>query len=401
MASQPTLEVYQLSTLAELSSIRLRWNELAGDVPMRSWQWLERWWHEYGNLNRSLPVGGYDLPSNVVERELYILAAFNPPDELVAIAPWYIEHTATRGRTLRFLGTGEVCTDYSTILCQAGFESAVAETLARTLSDPLHVADWLTQNSVRHWDRIEFASVPRNDRIMQQLFLALEAENNLVHRRAAESCWRVNLPTSWDDYLASLSKSHRKQVRRRQKEFFDSGRAQVRWVENEEQLADAWKLLARLHQLRQKSRGNAGCFASSNYTRFHQQTTRELLAAGNLWMAVLELDSTPVAVDYSFVGGTSVYAYQGGISPVALQFGPGQLLTMAALQRAIAEGYRSFDFLRGDEAYKAHWRAASQPMDDIRIVKHTATNRVRHSLWMAGDHVRGWLKTGLNAGLAR
>jgi CelD/BcsL family acetyltransferase involved in cellulose biosynthesis len=396
MASQPTLEVYQLSTLAELSSLRLRWNELAGDVPMRRWEWLERWWRVYGNPNRSLPVGGYDLPSNVTDKELYLLMAFNPPDQLVAIAPWYIEHTATRGRTLRFLGTGEVCTDYSTILCQPGFETAVAEALARTLSDPLHVADWLTQNSVRHWDRIEFASVSRNDRIMQQLFLALEAEGNLVHRRPTESCWRIALPETWNDYLDSLSKSHRKQLRRRQKECFDSGRAQVRWVENEEQLADAWKLLVRLHQLRQQSRGNAGCFASPDYTRFHEQTARELLAAGHLWMAVLEIDSTPVAVDYQFVGGTSVYSYQGGISPAALPTSPGQLLLMATLQRAIGAGYRSFDFLRGDEPYKAHWRAAAQPMDQIRIVKRTATNRVRHGLWTAGDHVRGWLKTGFH-----
>lgn len=396
MTSHPTLEVFQLSTLAELTSLKLRWNDLAGDVPMRSWQWLQRWWHVYGNTNRERPVGGYDLPVSAAERELYILAVFDVPDQLVAIAPWYIEHTATRGRTLKFLGTGEVCTDYSTILCQPGYEAAVAEALARTLSDPLHVAEWLTQNSVRHWDRIEFASVPRHDRMVQQLLFALEAEDNLVHRRAAESCWRVSLPDSWDDYLAGLSKSHRKQVRRQQKEFFDSGRARVHWVENEAQLADAWKLLVRLHQLRQQSRGNTGCFASANYTRFHRQTAAELLADGKLWMATLEIDHTPVAVDYLFVGGTSVYAYQGGIHPAALANSPGQLLMMEALQRAIAEGYRSFDLLRGDEPYKAHWRAAPQAMDDIRVVKRTATNRVRHGLWTAGDHIRSWLKAGFS-----
>jgi CelD/BcsL family acetyltransferase involved in cellulose biosynthesis len=287
------------------------------------------------------------------------------------------------------------------VLCEPGFETAVADALAHTLSDPLHVAEWLTQNSVRHWDRIEFSSVARHDRIMQQLFLALEAEDNLVHRRPAESCWHVHLSASWDDHLASLSKSHRKQVRRQQKEFFDSGRARVRWVENEEQLADAWKLLVRLHQLRQRSRGNAGCFASTEYTRFHEQATRELLADGRLWMGVLELDSTPIAVDYLFTGGTAVYAYQGGIHPPALPIGPGQLLLTAALRRAIVEGYRSFDFLRGNEPWKAHWRAAAQPMEDVRIVKRTATNRVRHGLWTAGDHVRGWLKTGFNSISAR
>lgn len=396
MATHPAIEVYQLSTLAELSSLKLRWGELAGDVPMRSWEWLERWWRMYGNPNRALPIGGSDLPSHVTDKELYILIAFKLPDELVAIAPWYIEHTAARGRTLRFLGTGEICSDYSTVLCQPGYEDAVAEALARTLGDPLHVADWLSQNSVRHWDRIEFASVSRTDPIMQRLLLALEAEDNLVHRRATDSCWQLALPGSWDEFLASLSKSHRKQLRRLQKKFFDCGRAQVRWVETESQLADAWELLIRLHQLRQRSLGNPGCFASPDYCQFHEQTARQLLAAGRLWMPVLEIDGAPVAIDYAFREGRSVYVYQGGLNPAALSHSPGQLLLMASVQRAIREGCRIFDFLRGDEPYKAHWRATPQPMDDIRIVKRTATNRVRHGLWTAGDHVRDWLKAGIH-----
>ena len=38
---------------------------------------------------------------------------------------------------------------------------------------------------------------------------------------------------------------------------------------------------------------------------------------------------------------------------------PGRLITLASLQLAIAEHRRAFDFLRGDEAYKAHWRRAA------------------------------------------
>lgn len=392
MHVHPPLEVFQLSTLAELASLRSRWNELAGSMPTRSWEWMERWWRVYGNASRAAKSGNLGSGESIKENELYLLAVFESPDRLIAIAPWYIEHSINYGRTLRFLGSGEICTDYSTILCEPGRERAVTEALARSLCDPLHVADWLTQNSVRHWDRIEFNAIARQDRILQQLFSEMERHNNLVHRRASANSWRIELPRSWDAYLALLSKSHRKQLRRCQRQYFDSGRASIHWVENEPQLDIAWDLLVRLHQDRQQSRGNSGCFASAHYATFHRGMASELLRAGQLWLGWLEIDGRPLAVEYQFVDGKTVFAYQGGIDHSVLELSPGQMILSASIQRAISEGYSTFDFLRGDEPYKPHWRAEPHPLEDVRIVKRTASNQVRKGLWVAGDHVRNWLR---------
>ena len=391
------LEVFQLSTLAELASLRTRWNELAGGIPMRSWEWFEGWWRVYGNTSSGPSVGSANGFSRATDKELYLLAVFEAPDRLVAIAPWYIEHSADYGRTLRFLGAGEICTDYSTILCEPGQESAAIAAIARLLSDPLHVADWLTQNSVRHWDRIEFDAIPRDDRIMQQLFAELERHNNLVHRRQTMHCWQVTLPKTWPDYLAMLSKSHRKQVRRFQREYFATERATVHWVDNDKQFDDAWDLLVRLHQERQRSRGGQGCFISPGYSAFHRDLAQELLRAGTLWLGWLELDGRPLAVEYGFVGEDTVFAYQGGIDPAGLEFSPGQMILMASLERAIAEGFRSFDFLRGDESYKPHWRAQGRPIEDIRIVKRTPANHLRKGLWVASDQLKDWFKSTFRA----
>jgi hypothetical protein len=393
MHVHPSLEVFQLSTLAELASLRSRWNELAAGIPTRSWEWIERWWRVYGNTSRSVAPANH-ATSSTIEKELYLLAVFESPDRLIAIAPWYIEHSLNYGRTLRFLGSGEICTDYSTILCEPGRERPVTEALARTLCNPLHVADWLTQNSVRHWDRIEFTAVAQQDRILQQLLSEMERHNNLVHRRITTNSWQIELPKTWPSFLAQLSKSHRKQLRRCQREFFDTGRAKVHWVENEQQLDIAWELLVRLHQERQQSLGNPGCFASAQYATFHRGIASDLLRAGKLWLGWLELDGRPLAVDYQFVSDTTVFVYQGGIDPSARSLSPGQLIISAGIQRAIAEGYSTYDLLRGDEPYKPHWRAEPQPLYDIRIVKRTASNQVRKQLWVAGDHVRNWLKLG-------
>ena len=55
------------------------------------------------------------------------------------------------------------------------------------------------------------------------------------------------------------------------------------------------------------------------------------------------------------------------------------------LKSAIAQGYREFDFLRGDEDYKLHWGADPRPSLQIRIVPPHAIARTRHRLWLTGE----------------
>lgn len=86
MQMHQPLEVFQLSTLAEFASLRLRWNELTAGIPLRSWEWLEKWWRIYGNTSREYPFKG-DSAQSLVHKELYLLAVFEAPDRLVGIAP--------------------------------------------------------------------------------------------------------------------------------------------------------------------------------------------------------------------------------------------------------------------------------------------------------------------------
>jgi hypothetical protein len=63
-------------------------------------------------------------------------------------------------------------------------------------------------------------------------------------------------------------------------------------------------------------------------------------------------------------------------------------------------GYRGYDFLRGDEAYKAHFRATARPNMEIRVVPNRMTAQLRHRLWLTGSNVKRLFKTGLRtAGL--
>jgi CelD/BcsL family acetyltransferase involved in cellulose biosynthesis len=141
--------------------------------------------------------------------------------------------------------------------------------------------------------------------------------------------------------------------------------------------------------------GDRGCFASAPFASFQAETAERLLETENLQLTWLELDGAIVAIEYQVVGGKIVYAYQSGIEPDALEHQPGRLITLATLKRAISDQRQAFDFLRGDEKYKAHWRAQPRPTRDIRVVRDAPAARLRHGLWLAGDNLKDWIKRSL------
>ena len=374
MIKTSDLEVQQLASAETLAPLRPAWNALARGVPFRNFDWLESWWRSYGAV-----------PGN----ELFSLAVFDSRRELIGLAPWYLEKSAA-GRVIRFLGSGEVCSDYLTVLCRSRREEEVTRALA----------DWLCgftsfRGARPAWDQIELGGVDECDVTVDRLVGQLAARGNLVHSRSRSSCWRVNLPNAWDQYLNMLSKSHRKQIRRLERDYFQTGRARLVTAADESELGQGLESLARLHQRRRQSLGERGCFSSSRFVTFHEQTASRLLHSGHLRLMWLEVDGQTVAVEYQVLGDGVVYAYQSGIEPDALEHQPGRLITLGGIKQAIAEGRRAFDFLRGDESYKAHWRAQPRPALDIRVVANAPGARLRHSLWLASGNVKNWIRKGL------
>ena len=118
--------------------------------------------------------------------------------------------------------------------------------------------------------------------------------------------------------------------------------------------------LFELHQRRWNQRWLPGVFAGRRVQRFHRDAARALLKSGHLRLFVLKLDGETLACLYCFAFGDRLCYYQGGFEPTLAKWSLGTVLTAHAMQSAIAEGRAVFDFLRGDEPYKAKWTDQSQ-----------------------------------------
>jgi CelD/BcsL family acetyltransferase involved in cellulose biosynthesis len=378
------MQVVKFSALEDLVPHAEAWDRLAAGVPFRSWDWMSSWWRCYGE-----PAAGRS------RLRLAVLGVFEPGDRLIGLAPWCLDRRRSQARVLRWLGSTEVYSDYLSVLCQPGLEDSVAEALA----------EHLTQGSVNGggpcgersgcgalgWDLLAVDGVDALDRPTTELVRHLADRGCLVHRLPGVNCWRIDLPATWDEYLAALSKGHRKQIRRLERNVLERGRAVLHTVERQEQLPRAIEILVDLHQRRRHWLGQPGCFASPRFAAFHREVMPRLLSSGQLRLHWLDLDGRPAAAEYQLAGNGVLYAYQGGVDPQVLEEEPGRLIMQATLRRAIEEGCRALDFLRGDEPYKAHFRAAPRPSLALRIVPDRTLARWRHRFWAVGRGVKHWL----------
>jgi CelD/BcsL family acetyltransferase involved in cellulose biosynthesis len=149
-----------------------------------------------------------------------------------------------------------------------------------------------------------------------------------------------------------------------------------------------------LHQKRRESLGQRGCFASPRFTAFHRDVTAQLLSLGLLRLWWTDLDGRPAAIEYDLIGGDTIYFYQSGIEPELARDRPGWLGSIGSLRDAQRSGYRYFDFLRGDEAYKSSWRAVVLPADELRVVAPRTFPRLHYATWSTGQLLRRWAKLG-------
>ena len=371
------MQVTRITSLTDLEALAPHWNRLAGEVPFRTCEWMHSWWRSYG--------------SDVEGHALYVLVVRDAEGQIVAVAPWYTTQSTLKGRVVRFLGSGEVCSDYLSLLVEPQNTDDVAKAIANWCHE---------QTATRSADRfssIELDGVLEHDEPMDRLAREMRQRGFRVRRRGGPNFWRLDLPDSWDDYLAMLSKSHRKQLRKLDRRVLQSNRARIHAVDGTADLDRWWPVFKQLHQRRRESRNERGCFASHAFERFLNEAAPELLQQNLLRLDILELDGQPVAAEYDLVMGDVVYAYQSGLEPSRIADEPGRVLQLAVIQRAIREGRQAIDFLRGDEPYKAHWRATPRPSTEITIAPVSVASAVRGTVSSATSGVKQWIKNGMQA----
>jgi len=185
-----------------------------------------------------------------------------------------------------------------------------------------------------------------------------------VQTEVEDVCPIISLPTTWDEYLSSLSKKQRHEIRRKIRRAERSG--QINWyiVNEERDLTIEMEAFIELHQ---KSDVDKDEFMDEQMKGFFHAAAQALQEAGWLQLAIMEVNGEKAAAMLNFDYGDSILVYNSGYNPHKYaRLSPGIVLLAYCIQHAIELGRAKFDFLRGDEEYK--FRFGAQPTEIYRLL---------------------------------
>jgi CelD/BcsL family acetyltransferase involved in cellulose biosynthesis len=344
-------------------------------TPFSTWAFHRAWWDAYG-------TNAHDQTVVVVD------PADGPDAEPVAIVPLMHRHevettdaltrtTMRHGADLElthveptakavFFGASYHA-DYATILAAPADLPAVATAVVDHLAEEAPPDD----AHPMAWDVIDLRRLRCGDPAADALAAAFGA------REVGEG-WRLNVEredvcpvttvpagATFEDFLGTLGKKERHEIRRKLRRAEAAGDVELQ--DSIDQLGDLESFID-LHQKRWGDRGLFPPTAGGEQSRVFFRRLFELAAVdGPVRLTFLVVGGRRIAAGITLGARDGQLYYNAGVDPDARDLSPGIVMTAKFVERAIAEGCRRFDFLRGNEPYKYEWGAVDEPIQRILV----------------------------------
>lgn len=302
-------------------TLKPEWNELlrrsyADDIFL-TWEWQSTWWEAY------TPA---DQPTVLVCRD--------DSGGLMGIAPLF-----EADGVYRIIGGADV-TDYLDLIVDSANAGAV-----------LHA---LTAYIIEHQMALDLLNIPAGSPTLTDFAACLQSHGAAVQINEHEVCPLIELPDKWDGYLAMLDKKQRHELRRKLRRAI-GGEEEVAWytLDTTHDLEDAIQRFVALMAASDPEK--AAFLEDEQHVAFFKRFVRLAMANGWLQLNFLTVDGNDAAAYLNFDYNGRILVYNSGLAlDDYSHLSPGIVLLAHNIKYAIENGYRIFDFLRGDEVYKYH-----------------------------------------------
>jgi len=319
-----TLEV--IDNLARLGEIRDQWWSIAqtitGLTPFQIPEWLITWWSHFGTGGR-----------------LHVLV-FREENTMVGIIPCF-RHQWNGRRQITLLGSG--ISDYLEPAIQPQYSSAILDRLRSHLETD---SDW----DICNWQDL-YSDTPLRRLESNRTWEVLIGEDT--------ECSEIPLTGSFGAFWEARPKHLRQNLRRDKKRAEIAGGLQFETAKTAE--PEFTNGLLQLHAARWQRRGEPGVIAASGSAEFLRDIVFEFARLGILEFFSLRFRGKIAAIILSFVYANTIFFYLSGFDPEQEAMGFGRILLFEALRHSHEKKYNSWNFLRGNEAYKYYWGAQRIP----------------------------------------
>lgn len=367
-----TLTVTDTNVWSDLESHKTDWDTILWQnsdlTPFSSMEWLSSWWSAFGN----------DRPLQVF--------AFHHGDRLLGLAPFYFDRRSLLGinhpRVLRLVGAGTYDSDNLCPVLRPESEGRCLEIMLKELS---HRNDW---------DVCSLETLPMHSQVGVLLPKMLD-QLAWPYKATFPSNWCLNLPATWEQYLARLAPDFRPLLTRYPKRLESRYACTLSRCESEEDVLRYLPIFFDLHQRRWTGVGHHGAFSSQERRHFYRRIASALLSRGWLDFWVLQLNQIPVALQFCCRYNDSVYLLQEGFDPAYSKDRVGYALRAKVLQHYIQAGMKRYDFMGGSDPYKEKFGASPGSYLTISFAKPRSFGALYMLAKDAKQKSRRWLRERL------
>jgi CelD/BcsL family acetyltransferase involved in cellulose biosynthesis len=356
------------------------WDALASanpwSTPFARWGFHRAWWDAYSG--------------SAHDQTLVVVDPSTPDGRIVGIVPLMHRHEvepddAATHTTIRH-GSGPELTpvaphakaiffgasyhaDYATVLAASADLARVASAMVDHLAGP-------AVDGAMPWDVVDLRRLRCGDPAADELAAAFGdremAAGWTLNVEREDVCPVLTLPDvpDFEAYLDTLGKKSRHEIRRKIRRAEAKG--EVRLDDSPDPLRDLETFID-LHQKRWGAEGLFRPTAGGEASRRFFARLLELMGAdGTARLTFLSVGGRRIASGVHLETPDGYLYYNAGVDPEARDLSPGVLMVARYIERAIHEGKRRLDFLRGDESYKYEWGALDEPIQRLLVRRAVA-----------------------------
>jgi CelD/BcsL family acetyltransferase involved in cellulose biosynthesis len=333
------------------------WNETVERAgighPFLRHEWLRTWWECFG--------GGCRLH--------ILMMKFG--NRIVAIAPLLRDNTRIYGvpvRRLRLLHNDH---------------TPRADVIVAERPEESYRAMWRAlQEACEPWDVLQFGQLPPESPAREILPRLAMTDGHAAGIWRCDDSPYLELKSSWDEYLASLTPKFRQNLRNRLTRLQRFGEPRLQVVDHRAGATGSAAISAACEQaVRLEASGwkqTVGTAIGSDPTirRFYGLFAQRAAEQGWLRLLFLTVNGRAIATAYALQYRRRLLLVKTGYDPTYAKCSPFKILTYFALREAIGKGLAEFDFLGDAEPWKLEWTKTTRPHDWVFIFSGTRRARL-------------------------
>jgi len=327
-----------LEPLSSLEALEADWTDLERRTRpsfFQTWGWIGSWIKA--------------LPDNV--SLLVLTARLN--DRVVGLAMLTLSQQRRNGfvrsKILSFNETGDanldgITIEHNGVMIQTGLEFEIIP----------RIINWLEREQPG-WDEIVIRGI---DSVVAEPYLTTVPGSKLKTKLVDVSPYYfvdlAEIRNTESDYLSSLSRNTRYQIRRAIKQYSSDGPVRIQIAESIDEAILFFDRLQKLHQQYWTTKGHTGAFGDEFRQRLHQNLIRSRFPRGEIHLIEVCAGDKPFGYLYNFCHDGIISNYQSGFHyQDNMKLKPGLVSHSLAIQKYIDGQEIKYDFLMGQHRYKS------------------------------------------------